>query len=247
VMTMFARLNRGSLAPILSVLVGSLLVWLLPSSGPAIVFKAVVFCLLIVPMPALIVARTSDRNSDWIVVISAATVCFIALYALVGFLLTNWLSIRWTTGVILIVTVVGTIIATFATGSAVSVRERGALGLAAALALSAAIVAVSVHLALPPVPVESAFSVSPSAAVVTSTGVSVKVTINSVGPAHPQWLMLMDDETELSRVDLPHLERSVTLRGTWPRGERSPCATQIEISASNGTYLTPVVDCDVRR
>jgi hypothetical protein len=223
------------------VIVGAALIWFVPATGAGVVVRVGALVLFVLPAPLWSLARTASPDASRTVVVAGAVVGTTVLLALSGFVVTNWLSIRWTTGIILAVCVLATLLSTLC----VSRPEpwsagRGSGRLTAVLVLAIGVVAVSVHLSLPSVPVESAYSLSASSFHVSPAGASTDVTIHSVNHTAPRWLALVIDGDRVDTVIVGDGETRIRLSSVGlPAG--STCASQFSILASNGTYLSPPV------
>lgn len=242
--TKWTRSATRQWAPLIATLIGAVLVLLLPSTGAGSVVRTVAFGALIVPGVGAGAVRFAHPTADRTEFVAELLVVVMALYALVGFVLTKWFSEHWGTDVIVVASVLTSLafsaLPRSAGGDGVSWR-----GAAVALTFTLVIggVAIGTHLALPRVPIESSISLSASGATVQDGTASARVVLDVVSGVRPRWIALSVDGRAIDRIPIDYESTVVTLRGQLPRSMRSTCPQQVEVTTSSGAYLTPPFTC----
>lgn len=232
---------------------------LLSPGGASGTVRTVVACLALLVIPAWLVGRLVDEDSDAIARVTGGVIATLSVYALSGFVAFE-LGLRVAEAVFAVPLLV-LVAAAALLGSAaprVSRAPLAPLGGALVLGLAALVGAWATHLALPSVPVQGAFSIEAAHAVVSPSGVAVTVTVTRVRTDDPLALALwigsmppghhgvLWKRVEVRKIDAG--TRSVVpLSAVLPSHTNCPLVRVVPFSGagstSNGAFLTPPVHC----
>lgn len=236
---------------------------LLTPGGLPGTLRTVVGSLALLVVPAWLVGRLVDEDSDAIGRLTGGVIATLSVCALCGFVAFET-GLRVATAVFAVPLLV--LIATAAligsTSPRVSRAPLAPLAGALALGLAALVGAWGTHLALPAPPVQAAFSIEAQSAIVSPGGVSVSVTVTRVrtdGPlALALWIGTMpqgDPNVTWTRVEVRKVNPGplmvVPLRTVFPTPAHTcPSSLLVRVkpysgvrAPSNGAFLTPPIHC----
>jgi hypothetical protein len=169
-----------------------------------------------------------------------------ASFALCAFVLTNWLSVDWSTGVMAWTAVGVTLLfSLLSSTSDHTVRGSGAIGLALALIVASTALSIGVHELLPNPLTEATYSISAKNVFVFRHNVIAHVRLTDVGATLPRWVELELDGVVVQRAIPRPGQAVIRFRVRHNTVNEHACPQQVEIVASNGTYLDPPLTCRV--
>ncbi|HEV3329207.1 MAG TPA: hypothetical protein VGZ33_07400 [Acidimicrobiales bacterium] len=233
---------------------------LLSPGGASGTVRTVAGCLAILVVPAWLVGRLADEDSDAIARAAGGVVATLALCALCGFVSFE-LGLRVATAVFAVPLLVLVAAAALLGSTSPRVSRAPLAPLAGALVLGvvALLGALGTHLALPAVPVQGAFSIRATQASASASDVYVRVTVTRVRTDDPLALALWVGSTApgssvvtWTRIGVhkvnagPHV--LVALRAALPtHTDACPLVRVVPFSGANskanGAFLTPPVRC----
>jgi hypothetical protein len=233
---------------------------LLSPGGASGTIRTIVGCLAVLVIPAWLVGRLADEDSDAIGRVAGGVVATLSVCALCGFAAFE-LGLRVATAVFAVPLLI-LVAATALLGSTSPRVHRAPLApLACALALGvvALLGAWGTHFALPTAPVQGAFSIRATQAAASASDVFVPVTVTRVRTDNPLALALWVGSTssgskkvkwtqvEVHKVP-PGPKALVQLTAALPtRTGACPLVRVVPFSGAksqaNGAFLTPPVRC----
>lgn len=230
-----------------------------PGGAPGTV-RTVVGCLAILVIPAWLVGRLADEDSDAIGRAAGGVVATLAVCAVCGFVAFE-LGLRVATAVFEVPLLVLVAAAALLGSTLPRVRRAPLAPLAGALVLGivALLGAWGTHLVLPAVPVQGAFSIRATHADASASDVFVRVTVTRVHTDDPLGLALWVGTTspgspvvtwtrlEVHKVN-PGPHKLVPLRAALPtHTDACPLVRVVPYSGAhskwNRAFLTPPVRC----